>query len=709
MQIIQSIRDKGAIFVIVVIALSLIGFILMDSRQGGSTMFGGNTNDVGKVNGEEISIADFNKRVKEMEDMEEQRNGQRPSGTRTYQIRDQLWNQMVAEKIFYKEAAKLGITFTPKELTHILLSNDPSNPFLQQGLADPNTGQLDMAKAQEALSNIKKFTGARKEAVNAQIVDPLKLSTIVNKYSGLLSASAYYPTWMQEQEKTEAKNFANISYVSIPYGEISDSAVKVTDADVNAYVQKHKELFKQEAGRKVSYVTFSQLPNAADSARVMDMLNKLKPQFEADTNAKAFIARNTSVIEYSDEYLPVAKAPIKDLDSVLKYPIGTVVGPFVENGDYILAKVLGTKQMPDSVHARHILIATADRNGQQLMDDSTAHRKADSILAAIKGGADFGKLALQYPDDAGSAVKGGDLGTFGYGTMVPEFNEFTFTKPVGSLDIVKTQFGYHIINIISQKDFKPAYKVAYLAKEIIAGEATINNASLQATKASAVKTSKALQDYVAKNGLQLVQAPTIVKENDYSIGSLQDARQLVKWVFENKVGEVSEPFGIGDQFVVASIDEDIKEGTQDATTARPGAEAIIRNEKKAVIIKAKLGASPTLESAAAAYNKQVAVAGADSSLTFSSQMINGLGIEPKVIGASFNKAYQSKVSPAIEGTSGIYVIKVNSVQIKPEDSPETIKAQLAARMGTLRSQAMGNWYESLKKEATIKDYRSKVF
>ncbi|MBK8710624.1 MAG: SurA N-terminal domain-containing protein [Niastella sp.] len=709
MQIIQSIRDKGAIFVIVVIALSLIGFILMDSRQGGSTMFGGNTNDVGKVNGEEISIADFNKRVKEMEDMEEQRNGQRPSGTRTYQIRDQLWNQMVAEKIFYKEAAKLGITFTPKELTHILLSNDPSNPFLQQGLADPNTGQLDMAKAQEALSNIKKFTGARKEAVNAQIVDPLKLSTIVNKYSGLLSASAYYPTWMQEQEKTEAKNFANISYVSIPYGEISDSAVKVTDADVNAYVQKHKELFKQEAGRKVSYVTFSQLPNAADSARVMDMLNKLKPQFEADTNAKAFIARNTSVIEYSDEYLPVAKAPIKDLDSVLKYPIGTVVGPFVENGDYILAKVLGTKQMPDSVHARHILIATADRNGQQLMDDSTAHRKADSILAAIKGGADFGKLALQYPDDAGSAVKGGDLGTFGYGTMVPEFNEFTFTKPVGSLDIVKTQFGYHIINIISQKDFKPAYKVAYLAKEIIAGEATINNASLQATKASAVKTSKALQDYVAKNGLQLVQAPTIVKENDYSIGSLQDARQLVKWVFENKVGEVSEPFGIGDQFVVASIDEDIKEGTQDATTARPGAEAIIRNEKKAVIIKAKLGASPTLESAAAAYNKQVAVAGADSSLTFSSQMINGLGIEPKVIGASFNKAYQSKVSPAIEGTSGIYVIKVNSVQTKPDDSPETIKAQLAARMGTLRSQAMGNWYESLKKEATIKDYRSKVF
>lgn len=116
MQIIQSIRDKGAIFVIVVIALSLIGFILMDSRQGGSTMFGGNTNDVGKVNGEEISIADFNKRVKEMEDMEEQRNGQRPSGTRTYQIRDQLWNQMVAEKYFIKKQQNSALHLRQKSL-----------------------------------------------------------------------------------------------------------------------------------------------------------------------------------------------------------------------------------------------------------------------------------------------------------------------------------------------------------------------------------------------------------------------------------------------------------------------------------------------------------------------------------------------------------------------------------------------------------------
>lgn len=118
--------------------------------------------------------------------------------------------------------------------------------------------------------------------------------------------------------------------------------------------------------------------------------------------------------------------------------------------------------------------------------------------------------------------------------MVPEFNEFTFTKPVGSKDVVKTQFGYHIIEVTGQKDFKPAYKVAYLAKEITASDITINNASLAATKASAEKDAKSLKEYAAKNGLQLIQNPVIVKENDYSAGSLQDARSLIKWVLKIK-------------------------------------------------------------------------------------------------------------------------------------------------------------------------------
>ena len=130
--------------------------------------------------------------------------------------------------------------------------------------------------------------------------------------------------------------------------------------------------------------------------------------------------------------------------------------------------------------------------------------------------------------------------------------------------------------------------------------------------------------------------------------------------------------------------------------------------QKAEMIIKKLGSNPTLESAAAAYNKSIQQAGADSTLTMSSQIINGLGVEAKVIGASFNKDYQTKVSPAIAGTSGVYLIKVNSIQAKPADAPEVAAQQVSSKVNTMRG-SIGNWYEGLKKQASIKDNRSEFY
>lgn len=709
MQIIQSIRDRGAAITVSVIVLCLIGFVLMDARQGNSRLFGSLSKNVGKVNGEGITLAEFNKRITIAETQQEQRTGQRPTGVQANQLREQVWNQMVAEKIFFAEADKLGITFTPAEFSAILLSNDPSNPLLQeQGLKDAS-GKLDVARAQEVLRNFKKMKADQKELVNNQVIAPLKLTTIVNKYSGLLNASAYYPKWMQEKETAEAKNFAEISYVAIAYNEIPDSAVTVKDADVEAYVKKHKALFKQEAGRVISYVTFSQLPNKDDSLRTETIVKDLKQAFAADTNATAFVARNTSVIDFNDAFVPGSRIQSPVLDTLAQLPVGAVYGPYVDQGSYVIAKKLGSKQLPDSVKARHILIPTVNpQTGEQVNADTTAKRIADSVFNAIKGGADFAVLAAKYSSD-GSKDKGGDLGTFGYGAMVPEFNDFTFNNPVGSKDVVKTQYGYHVIEITGQSNFSPAYKIAYVAKEIIPGEATINNASLEATKASAAKNSEALAKYAAAKGLRIVQNPTPVKENDYSVGSLQEARSLVRWAFtEAEKGDVSEPFSIGNDFVVASVDKIYEEGVQDAATARSGAEAIIRNEKKAAIIKEKLKPNPTLESAAAAYNKQVMQAGADSSITLNAQVINGIGIEPKLLGAVFNKAYQAKPTPPIAGNSGVYVAKTNAIKTKPADAPEMVAQQAESRISALRSQT-NNWYEALRKQATIKDKRSETF
>jgi peptidyl-prolyl cis-trans isomerase D len=713
MQIIQTIRDKGAAIVIAVIALSLIGFILMDAKQGSNRFFSSLSSSIGKVDGAVIERGEFEKKVKYADQVAKQQAAQsgRPAPDMA-QIREQVWNNLVAEKVFYAEAAKLGIDFTSKELSAILNSNDPSNPLLQdQGMRDPNTGMLDQSKVAEAISTIKKASGEQYEMINNQIAEPTKIASVSGKYFALLNASVYYPSWMQEMDNAENKNFANISVVNIPYGVISDSTITVSDDEINGYVSKHKKQFKEEAGRLISNVTFTQSPSLEDSNRTKDFVGALKESFSTETNTAAFLARNGSTIEFDSNYMPKSRIPSSQTDTLLKQAVGTVYGPYVDRGNYVLAKVLGSKNYPDSAKARHILIGTVNpQTGQPIMEDSIAKKLADSIYTAIKGGADFNALVTKYSTDQGSKDKAGVYNYFAYGQMVPEFNEFSFTKPAGTLGVVKTSFGYHVMEAMGTKGNSPVYKVAFMAKEIMASDATVQTASLNATKLSAQKTPKDLEVYLAKNGIQKQSWPTLIKENDSRVAQFQDARQLVKWAFEAKQGEISEPFNIDNsEFVVAIVDKIQSEGTQDAKAARSMVEGVIRNQKKADIILAKIGANPTFEKASAAYGNQVQIAGADSSLTMNAQIIPNVGAEPKVIGAAFNKDNQTKISDPIIGGTGIFVIKVNSVGTKPADTPEIAAQIKSQKLALLRNTVGARWFDGLKNQATIKDYRSKFF
>jgi len=711
MQIIQGIRDKGAAIVIAVIALSLIGFILMDAKGTGNQLFGSSSSSVGKINGSSIEQAEFNKRVKQQEDQQQARSGVKPSGAEAADIRENTWNTMVAEKVFFAEADKLGIDFTSKEMSVILSSNDPENPLMQdKNMIDSATGKLDQVKLKQAFANIKKLTGEQKENYEVQILNPQRITSVSTRYLALLNASAYYPTWMQERDNKQNKEFAQISYVRVPYTMISDSSIKVTDSDVEQYVKKHKAMFKQEAGRMISYIAFSQLPSDKDSVRVRDVVAGLKNDFAQDSNVRAFLGRNTSSIEFDSNYLPKGRIQSVVADSITKSPVGTVIGPYVDRGSYVLARVLGVKQFPDSVKARHILIGTIDpQTRQPIMDDSTAKKLADSVYAAVKGGADFTLMVFKYSTDMSNKMKGGDLGTYGYGQMVPEFNDYTFTHAPGSIGLVHTMFGYHIVNVESQKGSGNVYKMAYMAKDILASDVTINKASNDAMKFSGDKDPKKFDTAnLKKLGLTKVSVPQIVKENDSRVGMLQEARQMVRWAFDAKKGDVSEPYNIGDQFIVATVDKVMDEGEQDVETAKPRAEVAIRQEKKGEEILKNLGTNPTIESAAAKYAQKDTTAGADSSLVYTAKAVNGAS-EPKLIGALFNKDNQTKVAAPLVGNYGVYVFKVNSINTRTADTPEKTLQNKTLAEAQLRNQATANWYDGLKNQATIKDNRSKFY
>ena len=711
MSIIQTIRERGAVIVIAIIALSLIGFILMDSRSGTGKLFGGgNTTTLGSVNGDKIEMADFDEKVKDME----QQYGN-AGASQTDQIRQSTWDQMVAERIVTQQFNDLGLTFTPKEMSSIMFSNDAPQQ-LKQAFTNKETGQYDIAQAQQWWAQTRKTKNDdQRKAINSQVIEPMRLNSLYTKYTSMIAASAYTPKWLAKQKEEEKNNFANISYVAIPYSVISDSTIKVTDSDIESYISKNKLKYKQEAGIKISYVTFDANASAKDSAAIKASLQEMKPAFKADSNAATFLARNSSSIAYFDGYTPKTKMQVPFKDSIIALGEGDVFGPYLDTKNYVLAKKVSTKIMPDSIKCRHILLGTNDpQTGQAIMPDSTAHKLADSIAAAIKGGANFDSLEAKYSTDQAAHKDQGvmtfDLTTIQGENFAKEFADFLLNENSETKKVVKTQFGWHYIEILDKKDFEPSYKIAYMAKEIAPSDETINNANAAATKLSGqARDKQSFDKYVNANGLKEISAPNIIKENDFQIGGLQDARQVVKWAFNAKEGEVSEPFSLKDEFVVAVVDKKVSDGVPDVNTARPMVAPAIINMKKAAEIKSKLNNPSTLEAAAKPYNEQVLSTGSDSTLTINAQIINGIGNEPKVAGAAFNKAYQTKVSPPIAGNTGVFVIKVNSISVKAPVNPEMLAQQQSAQMSQETQAVLGQSFAALKKMATVKDYRSKFF
>lgn len=711
MSIIQTIRDRGAVIVIAIIALSLIGFILMDSRSGTGKLFGGlNSTTLGAVNGEDITYDEFNAKVKELE-------AQYPNSgaDQRNQIMQNVWDQMVAEKIVDEQFEDLGLTFTPKEMSATMFSED-APAQLKQAFTNQQTGQYDVEQAKQWWAQIKRSKDAeQREMVMQQVIDPMRLNSLYTKYTSLISGSLYTPKWLEAKETAQRDSFASISYVAIPYSSISDSTIKVTDSDVKDYVTEHENQYKQEGGRLISYVVFNANASSADSSALLQSLETLKPEMEADSgNIKAFLGRNSSSMPYFDGYTPKSALQGPAKDSIIALQDGEVYGPYLNQNSYALAKKIDTKVLPDSIKCRHILLGTVDRqSGQPLMEDSVAHRIADSLATAIQNGANFDSLEAKYSTDKVAHEQNGvmtfDLVSIQGPNFAKEFGDFLLNEKGETRKVVKTQFGWHYIEILDKINPEPAYKVAYLAKDIVPTDETINTANAAATKLSGqARNKQAFDKYVSQNGLNEVSYPTPVKENDFQIGGLQDARQVVRWAFDAKEGEVSEPYLLKDQFVVAVVDKIVKKGEPDVQTAKPLVESYIRNEKKAEEIKKKLGSVTSLDAAAKAYNQQVLTAG-DSTLTFDAQIVNGIGNEPKIVGAAFNKAYQSKVSPPIEGNTGIYVLKVNSVTGKSPLPPEALEQQRTSEMNRNQQAAMGQSFNALKKMADIKDNRSKFF
>ncbi len=711
MSVIQNIRDKYARFAVIAIAVAMVGFILIDywkdkSRRGA---FGNRSDNVGSINGHSISDVEFSKSVDNII-ASYTRQGYPDNPAMKQQAVQTAWDQAINLQLLNGELNRLGMGIGSKERGDILYGPDAPQDIKAAG-TDEN-GNYDPVRAKQQIERMMKSSKVSKEQKDQfnDYEDQLEIQRKSQKYYSLFTNSTNVPRWYVEKQTADNSQMAKISLVKMLYTDttfIGDSSIKVSDEEITDYVKKHKDQFKQDEIRSINYVSFNGSPTKNDSAQIRNAALALKEGFDTTKDLTSFLATNGNTEGYED-YKGPAQLPGVAKDSIIKLAKGAVYGPYVDNGSYVLAKLVDTKQMPDSVKARHILIATNDPQKQtQILDDSTAKKRIDSIETAIKNGASFDSLVKKYSDDKGSAAKNGDLGYFPSGTMVKEFNEFCFNGKTGDKKVVKTMFGYHYIEIMDQKNIGPHYQIALLNQRIEPSSATTDSASNAANAFAAdCHDQKSFDDAFLKELKPKGMTKAIAANIHRLDGGVQGVggydRSFIREIYSAKVGEVIKPEPIGDEFIVAIVTEALDEGVQSAQRARVAVEPILKNKKIAEKIKKRIGTVTTLEAAATSLGKTIETV--DSLRMKNGAPHSNFGVEAKINGAAFNPANKGKVVPeAIEGQSGVYVMRVDEITATSAGTGSTEEQRKQ-----MYDQQKNNYnpLDALKKSATIKDKRA---
>jgi peptidyl-prolyl cis-trans isomerase D len=718
MSIIQTIRDKYAKWAVVGIALAIIGFLLMDAKQGRSRLLSGSgRGTVGSVNGSKISYEDFSKQVevaKRNIEAQPQQQGL-SSDAKTNQAVDGIWNQEVNKIILDAELDKLGISITENERADMIAGEHPmqeAQQYLgQQG--QPYNG----AQALQTVNQIKRGNNADQKAQLTELLNYFDRRRLEEKYNSLFSGSANVPRWIIESENADASRIANVSFIQVKYIDstlFNDTAIKITDDEIMAYVNKHKKQYKQNESRSVSYVAFSAAPSKADTAAAKDKVASLTEKFKNAPDAKIFLDGEGSDFPYSDNFVRAADMKQANKDTLLKIPVGGVNGPYLDNTHFVTAKMIESRMIPDSVTVRHILVKTADLDRStgvftQTRDTAEARKfLTDSIVALINKGVPFDSLCKKYSDDGGSKDSGGLYKNVKWQGMVGNFNDYIFTNAPGSKAVVYTEFGFHYIEVL--KHFGAAdnriVKIAFLSKEIVTSPETETEVSGKANVfAGKARDQKTFDEVFEKElkpiGLNKGLLPNIGPA-EYNFGALGESRSLIKKIYEAKKGEVLQPEKVGMDYVVAVVTEILNEGTQNASTARMSVEYALRNKKKAELIRKKVGTITTLEAAAAVLGKTV-----QSVDSISSSNLKVLAREQKLLGAAFNPANKGKVVPeVIEGSEGVYLLQVRSTGTAPLASANVTEQRagiINARKFNIRT------LQALRDGATIKDKRKDYY
>ena len=706
MAVLNKIRQRS-VFLIIIIALALFSFVLADVIRNGGFSSQKDQNTIATINGEEVSREEFARQV-------EGYQRQMGANASTSQAVNQVWEQTLRETILKEELEKLGIRAGKAQIREVMKMQMGNNPAFRN-----EAGMFDENRVREYIASLR---STQPEAYEQWLQMEENMGDIArqNMYFSMVTAGIGATITEAEQAYRFQNNSVDLRFVQLPYSSVSDDEVEVSKDEIRAYIEENPSQFETEASRNIRYVYFEEKASDEDVKESKEALTSLQenrveynavtssndtlPGFNTTNDYEDFVESNSD-LPYDDRFKFKNELPSEFADDLFNLNEGETFGPYKEDGYFKLSKLVETKEIPDSTKASHILVAY---QGQQFAPDVTRSKQeaealADSLANVIRNDKDkFAELAAEFSADRSNNQDGGDLGYFGPGDMVSEFDSYVLDNNPGDVGVVETDFGYHVIHIEEQTEREKAVKIATIAREIEASERSRNNLFNETTKFEIAAGEGDFAE-VAKEENYNIRTVNNVKALDENIPGVGQQRRIVQWAFEDEanVGDIKR-FDIPSGYVVAQLTAKNKEGLMTAENASSKVLPILTKEKKAEILKERIN-SDNLQEIASNNNTTVQTANA---VNLGSPTLPGAGREPEVVGAVFALEPGSVTDP-IAGNNGVYVVELESKNEAPAmNSYSGIAQQETAER---RQNASQRLFEALREKAEIEDNRARFY
>jgi len=700
MATLQRIRNRAGLLVAVIIGMAIFAFVLQDLLSGGKTAFARSKFTFAEINGNSVQYDEYAARVEKLAEYYRLRMSQTSLDEQTMEsIREQTWQDMVREYVTQDEYKELGISVSPDEMMDMVQGQNP-HPVIRSLFTDPQTGILNRTFLVKFIRTMSEDPSGAQRAIWLYLENEIMKDRAFSKYNNLIRKGLYITGLEAENNSLETGRRMDFRYVVKRFTAISDSSITVTENDLQKYYRDHEKEYKQEATRDLEYVVFDILPSEDDDRLAAEWITKMKGEFETIEDPVSLVGMESD-LPYDDMNYTDGSLPEIINDIMFASSVGEVYGPYFEESSYRMARLVEIGYLPDSVHARHILLQP-DNN----TDAAGLVALADSLQDVLASGGDFASLAMLYSTD-GSAQEGGDLGWFPEGQMVKPFSDSCFYGETGKIYQVPTQFGIHLIEVLAKSRPVKKVKIAYLSRNVEPSSETYQNVYSQAVKFAGVNnTYEKFNTAVSEQNLTKRYANDITASQK-TITGLENPRALIRWAFEAELHDISEEiFEIGNKYVVGTMAGIREKGIAPLDQVRTEIELEVRKNKKADLISEEFNASLASVQNIDELASEMGLTAVDANnVNFASVSVPSAGIEPNVI-ATASVLAPDQLSQPVNGNNGVYVIVVSNIV----DPAETELASQKSRMATLReSQANYEAFEALREAANIQDNRAKFF